>query len=170
MNSDLGTRSADERNTELRAIVAMAEDRLIGRDGGLPWHLPEDLRFFRRMTTGHAVVMGRKTWESIGRPLPNRRNIILSRSKMSLPEGVEWISGPAELGELGIETDVYVIGGAQIYELLMPRCGELLVTRVHGEWQGDTWFPEFERDFERVAVLETHPACEMQLYRRLGVS
>lgn len=150
----------------LRAIVAMSADRVIGRDGSLPWHLPEDLRFFRRTTTGHAVVMGRKTWESIGRPLPQRRNVVLSRSNLALPPGVDRISSPGELDGLGIASPVYVIGGAQIYELFLPRCQELLVTLVHGSWEGDTWFPDFQRDFERVDILETHPSCDMFLYRR----
>jgi dihydrofolate reductase len=153
-----------------RAIVAMTTDRVIGRDGTLPWHLPDDLRFFRRTTTGHAVVMGRKTWDSIQRPLPNRRNIVVSRHRTPLPPGVDIISAPDELDLLHIETDVYVIGGAQIYELFLPRCQEIVVTLVHGSWEGDTWFPEFDSAFEKLAVLETHPGCEMLLYRRLGAS
>lgn len=176
-NAEPGARNAEMPNTEHRipntrfhAIVAMSAERIIGRAGALPWHLPEDLRFFRRTTTGHAVVMGRKTWESIGRPLPHRRHIVLSRSGISLPPGVDSISRPDDLDRLRIATDVFVIGGAQIYELFLPRCEEILVTLVHGTWEGDTWFPEFEADFEQVAVLETHPACEMRLYRRSGAS
>lgn len=153
-------------NGPLRAIVAMSAARVIGRDGKLPWHLPEDLRFFRRTTTGHAVVMGRKTWESIGRPLPNRRNVVVSRSKLELPAGCERIAAPEELDELQIETEIYIIGGAQIYAALLPRCQEILATRVHGVWEGDTWFPEFEAEFERVELLESHPSCEMLRYRR----
>lgn len=153
---------------QLRAIVAMTSSRVIGRDGRLPWHLPEDLRFFRRTTTGHAVVMGRKTWESIGRPLPNRRNIVLSRSAWDLPAGCERIATPEELDGLAIGTEVYIIGGAQVYTAFLPRCQELLVTWVGGDWEGDTWFPAFEEEFEPAAVLETHPTCEMRLYRRFA--
>jgi dihydrofolate reductase len=177
MNAEPGTRNAELLNTEyrtpnigLRAIVAMSSGRVIGRNGTLPWHLPEDLRFFRRTTTGHAVVMGRKTWESIGRPLPNRRNIVVSRTHPDLPAGVDLISSPEKLGGLGVSTDIYVIGGAQIYELFLPCCRELLVTLVHGQWEGDTWFPPFEDQFAQMAVVESHPGCEMRLYRRTGAS
>jgi len=150
----------------LRAIVAMTRDRLIGRAGSLPWHLPEDLRFFRRMTTGHAILMGRKTWDSIGRPLPKRRNIVLSRSRVDVPEGVDLLSRPEELDALGIERELFVIGGAQIYERFLPRCEELIVTLVSGDFEGDTWFPPFEEAFRFVEILESHPTCEMRRYRR----
>ncbi len=148
------------------AIVAMAANRTIGRDGELPWRLPEDIKFFRRTTTGHAILMGRKTWESIRKPLPERRNIVLSRSLKSAPEGVELIRHPDELAGLNLETDVYVIGGAVVYACLLPRCEEVLQTYVFAEYEGDTFLPPFEDDFQLAEILEKHPQFEIRRYVR----
>jgi len=148
------------------AIVAMTPNRVIGKDGGLPWHLPEDLRFFRRMTTGTAVLMGRRTWESIGKPLPGRRNLVLSRQPPPLPPGVEALRSPEEVDELHISTRLHVIGGAAIYRIFLPRCDEVLVTSVFAEYEGDTWFPPFEGDFLPPEVLERHDAFEVRRFLR----
>ena len=110
-----------------KAIAAMSANRVIGRDGALPWRLPEDMKFFREQTTGHPIVMGRKTWDSLGRPLPNRRNIVISRT-MQAVEGMEVVRSEEELDALGLEGDVYIIGGAEIYRLLMPRCAAVYLT------------------------------------------
>ncbi|HEY8990640.1 MAG TPA: dihydrofolate reductase, partial [Luteolibacter sp.] len=100
----------------LIAVVAMTADRVIGRDGTLPWHLPEDLQFFKRTTSGHPIVMGRKTFESIGKPLPKRRNIVLTRDPSWQAPGVEVIHSPAELLNLpDLGDTVFLIGGAEIY-------------------------------------------------------
>jgi dihydrofolate reductase len=132
---------------QLVAIVAMTTDRVIGRNGTLPWHLPEDLAFFKRTTSGHPIVMGRKTFESIGRPLPNRRNIVLTRdTKWSAP-GTEVIHNPQELAKLAdIDGTVYIIGGAEIYQAFLPLTDEVLVTHVLESHAGDTYLPRFEDD------------------------
>ncbi len=151
--------------SRLIAIVAMTADRVIGREGSLPWHLPEDLAFFKRTTSGHPVVMGRKTYESIGKPLPKRRNIVLTRDRNWSAPGVETIHAPEELRAL---TDpggsVFIIGGAEIYAAFLPDLDELLVSRVHGDYPGDTRFPEFEDRFGPPEVLARHEAFEIRRY------
>jgi len=149
----------------LSAIVAMGPDRVIGRNGALPWHLPGDLAFFKRTTTGHAILMGRKTYESIGRPLPMRRNIVLTRNPdWPAPKGVGTIHSPADLDTLALpdEQTVFVIGGAQIYELFLPRLDELIVTHVFAPHPGDTYFPAFQHLFPRSELLESHPEFEIR--------
>jgi dihydrofolate reductase len=149
------------------AVVAMSPARVIGRDGGLPWHLPEDLRFFRRTTTGTAVLMGRRTWESIGRPLPGRRNLVLSRNPPLLPPGVEALRSPEELDALDIRTRLHVIGGAAIYATMLPRCDEVLVSQLFDEFPGDTWFPPFESEFGPAQIVERHETFEVRRFLRL---
>lgn len=145
------------------AIAAMASNRVIGKDGALPWHLPEDLKFFRKVTTGHPILMGRKTWDSLGKPLPNRRNLILSRTLPEAP-GAEVLRGQDELDALALTGPVYVIGGAEIYQLLMPRTAEVLLTVLTEPAEGDTVFPVFETNF----VLEeiTHQIPGRAEWRR----
>lgn len=142
---------------KLTAIVAMTPSRVIGRGGDLPWHLPEDLKFFKRTTSGHPIVMGRKTYDSIGRPLPKRRNIVLTRDRDWSAAGVEVIHDPAELSCLeGIGGRVFVIGGSEIYAAFLPHLDELLVSHVRDEHEGDTFFPEFEDQFPNSEIIETH--------------
>lgn len=148
------------------AIVAMAANRVIGKDGGLPWHLPKDLKFFKRTTSGSAILMGRKTWDSIGRPLPKRRNIVLSCRMESVPEGVDLIRHPEELATMEIDTDVFVIGGAMLYDHFFPLCAEVLLTYVFDDYEGDTLLPPFEDSFSAMEVLETHPEFEIRRYVR----
>ncbi|REK26800.1 MAG: dihydrofolate reductase [Planctomycetota bacterium] len=129
----------------LSIIVAMAENRVIGRDGGLPWHISADLKRFRRLTTGHAIVMGRKTYDSIGRPLPERRSIVISGNRDYAPAGVEVVPSLEAAWELAGEDDeVFVIGGASIYAAALPLAETLHVTRIHAEVAGDVWFPEVD--------------------------
>ncbi|MCF7675430.1 MAG: dihydrofolate reductase [Akkermansiaceae bacterium] len=143
---------------QLTAIVAMTPARVIGRDGGLPWHLPADLAFFKRTTTGHPIVMGRATYESIGRPLPDRRNLVLTRNRDWTAPGVEVIHSPDELLDLPDPGPrVFIIGGAAIYQLFLPLLDDLLVSHLTAEHPGDTFFPEFTRSFTCVGTLETHP-------------
>ena len=153
---------------KLVAIVAMASNRVIGRDGDLPWRLKEDLRFFKRTTMGHAILMGRKTWDSIGRPLPGRRNIVISSSLDPAPEGVEILRSTDSVSGLmeQAESDVYLIGGAEIYRQLLPQCQEILLSYVYEEHEGDTWFPGFEDEFEYVETLEKHDQFEIRRYSR----
>jgi dihydrofolate reductase len=131
----------------IKAIVAMAENRVIGNAGMIPWHLPEDFKFFKATTMGHAILMGRKTYESIGKPLPGRENIVLSRTMPETP-GVTVIRSPEELKEPTDGRDLFVIGGEEIYRLLLPRIQELYVTKVPRSIEGDTRFPEFEDQFD----------------------
>jgi dihydrofolate reductase len=147
------------------AVVAMSPNRVIGRGGQLPWHLPGDLRFFRRATMGHAVLMGRKTWESIGKALPGRRNIVLSRADLELPRGVDLIHSPEEIAGLNVSTNLCVIGGAEIYRLFLPECDELLLTWVKQSYEGDTFFPEFEDRFVLSEILEDAEEFEVRRYQ-----
>lgn len=153
---------------KLIAIAAMASNRVIGRDGQLPWHLPEDLKFFKETTTGHPILMGRKTWESLGRPLPKRRNLVLSRT-LDSASGAEILRDPAELDALGLEGTVYVIGGAEIYRLLLPRTSEILLTVLDQPAEGDTVFPPFESEFEAPEIIQKLPGtAEWRRYIRRG--
>jgi dihydrofolate reductase len=139
-------------------IVAMTPAGIIGLDGTLPWHLPADLAFFKRTTSGHPIVMGRKTYDSIGRPLPNRRNIVLTHNTAWSAPGVETIPSPAALGDLsGLDGTIYIIGGSKVYEAFLPTLDELLISHVSKEFPGDTWFPEFQPMFEDAGILEEHP-------------
>lgn len=149
----------------LIAVVAMASNRVIGRDGQLPWHLPGDLKFFKKLTSGGTIIMGRKTYESIGRPLPNRRNIVLSKSLESAPEGCELAR---DIDAIDIDGDAFVIGGAQIYAALLPRIDEIILSYIFEAHAGDTVLPEFEDDFEQVGVLLKTPEFEVRRYSRLA--
>ena len=141
----------------------MTSERVIGRAGTLPWHLPEDLAYFKRTTSGHPIVMGRKTYESIGRPLPKRRNIVLTRDPTWLAEGVEVIHRPDELAGLpGMDGQVFIIGGAEIYTAFMPLLADLLVSHVFENHAGDAWLPEFEAEFPQSEILETHATFEVR--------
>lgn len=151
---------------KLIAIVAMTADRVIGRDGDLPWHLPEDLAFFKRTTSGHPIVMGRTTYDSIGRPLPKRRNLVLTRDRSWQAEGLETLGSPDDLAALGIDGPVFIIGGSQIYEAFLPQIDELLVSHVFHSYPGDTRFPEFEHLFEPPETIETHDDFEVRRYLR----
>ena len=131
----------------IKAIVAMAENRVIGNAGTIPWHLPEDFKFFKATTMGHAILMGRKTYESIGKPLPGRENIVLSRTIPETP-GVTIIRSLDDLKEPADGKDLFVIGGEEIYRLMLPRIQELYVTKVPRTIEGDTHFPEFESQFD----------------------
>jgi len=150
--------------------VAMAENRVIGNAGTIPWHLPEDFKFFKATTMGHAILMGRKTYESIGKPLPGRENIVLSRTMPETP-GVTIIRSLDELKELENKLDgrdLFVIGGEEIYRLLLPRVQELYVTKVPQTIEGDTHFPEFESQFDAgTKVLETNDFSVWK-YRRMA--
>jgi dihydrofolate reductase len=123
-------------------IVARARNGVIGLRGGLPWRLPEDLAFFRRTTMGHPIVMGRRTWESIGRPLPGRRNIVVSRQPRFEAPGAEVAASlDAALARCAGSPEVFVIGGAQLYREALPRAQRLIVTEIDADFDGDTHFP-----------------------------
>jgi dihydrofolate reductase len=134
-------------------IWAMDENRVIGKNNQLPWHLPEDLKFFKKVTIGHPVAMGRKTHESIGRLLPGRENIIITRNKEFLCDGCTVIHSIDEFIDYcqGKEEEVFVIGGAEIFKELIPVVDRLYVTMIYDYFDGDTYFPEFSlEDFKLV--------------------
>lgn len=130
-------------------VAAVAHGGVIGRDGEIPWRLPEDVERFKELTTGHAVVMGRKTWDSIPerfRPLPDRRNVVVTRSPIWHAEGAERAASIEEaLGLLADEAEVYVIGGAQIYAAALPHASQLELTEIDRDVEGDTFFPSWDR-------------------------
>ncbi|MCR5537102.1 MAG: dihydrofolate reductase [Succinivibrio sp.] len=133
-------------STELQLVAALSDNRVIGRDGQIPWHLREDLQHFKALTLNHPVLMGRRTFESIGRVLPRRRNILLSSSFSAELAGLEIVKSLAEARALTASEPLplMIIGGARLYEETLPLCSTLHLTRVHLEVAGDTYFPEFD--------------------------
>lgn len=132
----------------IAAIAAMAENRVIGINKQLPWHLPADLHHFKQLTTGHAILMGRKTHESIGRPLPNRLNLIMSRDSSYTADGCVTVSSLDEALAEAVKhhhTQLFVIGGAEIYQLFMPHIHQLHLTIVHQTVEGDAVFPVLDQ-------------------------
>ncbi|MHB1173997.1 MAG: dihydrofolate reductase [Sulfuriferula sp.] len=128
-------------------IAALAKNRVIGIHNTLPWRLPEELKHFKALTMGHHILMGRKTFESIGRPLPGRTTVIISRSAYTASDGCLVANSIAEaLVACANDTEVFFIGGAQLYEQALPLADRLYLTEIHAEFAGDAWFPEFERD------------------------
>lgn len=123
-------------------IAARTERGVIGKDNALPWHLPADLKRFKTITTGHTIIMGRKTFESIGRPLPNRRSIVVSRARRFHAEGVDVVASLDRALDLAREEEeVFVIGGAELFREALPRADRLYLTVVHADVEGDTFFP-----------------------------
>ena len=143
----------------LYLIAAVAANGVIGAAGGLPWQLPEDLQHFKRMTQGHAVIMGRKTWESIGRPLPGRKNVVVTRQAGYAAPGASVApSLQAALALCAEQAIVFVIGGADLYRAALPLADALLLTEIHRDFAGDTRFPEFDRLQWRETEREQHVA------------
>ena len=148
-------------------VVAMAEDRAIGLNGTMPWKLSEDLKLFKRLTLGHPILMGRKTWDSLGRPLPGRQNIVLTKDPHFTAPGADVIHDIEELHHLELQSkDVMVIGGAQIYRLMLPHMRGIYVSEVAGEWPADTYFPEFKDQFPQREELEHFDGFVSTLYSR----
>jgi dihydrofolate reductase len=172
------------------AIAAMSLNRVIGNGNQIPWHLPEDFKWFKATTTGHVIVMGRKTFESIGKPLPNRETIVLSRSAFAHPgvrtihdlkELIAWAENPspglpATLSPSDGERNgvrgapgsrqVFICGGAQVYDQTLPLCTELLLTLVKREVMGDAFFPKFEDQFVLAEEIRDTPEFKILRYRR----
>jgi len=146
----------------LTVIAAIARNRVIGRDNRLPWHLPEDLKHFKALTTGHVVIMGRKTWESLPtgfRPLPGRRNIVVSRNRDYAAEGATVVASVAEaLAAAAGTTEVFVIGGAELYAQALPVADRLQLTEIDADFAGDAWFPPFDRNLWRETGRESRRA------------
>lgn len=141
--------------TQLSIIVAMDAQRGIGIGNTLPWRLPEDLAHFKRVTSGHPIIMGRKTFDSIGRPLPNRRNIVITRNPDWRHDGVETVGSVEAAVALVGEQPAYIIGGAEIYRQSLPLAQQLIVTEIKKTYQCDAFFPEFDRSqWEETARVE----------------
>ena len=154
-------------NLPLCLIAALAANRVIGRDNQLPWHLPADLKHFKALTLGKPIIMGRKTWDSLGRPLPGRLNLVVSRQADLQLEGAE-VFASLELAiqrasqwaeQQGVD-ELMLIGGAQLYEQAMQQAARLYLTRVELSPSGDAWFPEFDQSLWTLASCDSHPANE----------
>ena len=145
----------------LSIIVAMDDNQLIGKNNALPWHLPADLGYFKKTTLGKTVLMGRKTYESIGFPLPNRRNVIVSRNADFEAQGCEVVASIDAALELAKEDDeVMVMGGASFYEQMLPDVDRLYITQIEGSYAGDAYFPNFNRNEFVESFRESHQPDE----------
>ncbi len=145
--------------TALALIAAVARNGVIGSSNALPWRLPEDLRHFRALTTGHAVIMGRKTWESIGRALPGRQNIVVTRQRHYAADGATVVSSLDDaLRAVTMPAPAFCIGGGELYALALPRASTLHCTQIDEEFAGDTRFPEIDGALWRETSREDHRA------------
>jgi dihydrofolate reductase len=148
-------------NRHITLVVAMDSNRVIGRAGDMPWHLSADLKHFKRTTLGHPIIMGRKTWQSIGRPLPERQNIVVTRQHEFQANGCVVVDSLSSAMEVADRQEVMVIGGGEIYRLALPHADVLELTRVRTTIaDGDTWFPEIDLKQWRQVSSSTHPADE----------
>lgn len=163
--------------TKIIAIVAMAENRVIGNDNKLPWHLPEDLKHFSKLTTGHSVLMGRKTYFSLPekfRPLPNRKNFVVTRDAANLKneKNIETVTNLKEFltsiknKKLHLSSEMlWIIGGSEIYKETKSFWDEIYLTKVNGNVEGDAFFPEFEQDF-KIMSEEKLEKCTFLIYKK----
>lgn len=150
---------------KLSLIAAMDKNRLIGKDNALPWHLPADLKHFKKVTMDKPILMGRKTYDSIGRPLPGRKNIVLTRAANVQIEGVTVVNSLDEaIAAVADTEELMVIGGGSIYELLLPEAERLYLSFVEGEFEGDAWFPEFDEEEWEITDDKTQAPDEKNLY------
>ena len=144
----------------LTLIVASDRHNGIGIRNTLPWRLPEDLAFFKRTTSGHPIIMGRKTFDSIGRPLPNRRNIVVTRNPNWSHQGVEAVSSLPEAATLAGDGEAFVIGGAQIYAEALPLAARLIVTEIDADFECDAFFPQLDPAQWKEVSRESHHSAE----------
>ena len=149
----------------LSLMVAKASNRVIGRNNKLPWYLPNDLKYFKQVTFGKPVIMGRKTWDSLGKPLPGRTNIVITRQADFQAEGAKVVATLDEAVTLAEnvafiegQDEAVVMGGAEIYALALPKTDRLYLTEVHAEVDGDTWFPEYDTSEWKEIGREDFPA------------
>jgi dihydrofolate reductase len=152
------------RKLDMRAIAAMAENGVIGAENAIPWQLPREMAFFRKMTEGASVLMGRRTFESIGHPLPNRRNIVITGDPSWRHGGVTVIDNFDRLLHIGIESTLWVCGGAMVYGALLPACRELYLSVVAIECRGDVKFPEIGDLFVKDKTIFTCPDFRIEHY------
>lgn len=161
---------------EIALVAALDENGLIGADGGMPWHLPVDLKHFKQTTLHKPILMGRRTHESIGRPLPRRRNLILTRNPHFTADGCECVASLEEARVIAAAAgaaQLAVIGGAQVYEWALAQAQRLYITRIHDRFEGDTWFPKVDWSQWQLVSSETHApesaaerACTFTEWRR----
>jgi dihydrofolate reductase len=147
-----------------KAIAAMSENRVIGRGKEIPWHIPEDFKWFKETTMGHVLVMGRRTFESIGKALPGRETMVLTRGEFSHPD-VTVIHSVDEVTPKLEGRTAFIAGGAQVYEQALPHCSDLFLTLVKREVEGDVFFPEYENWFKLVTVLREEEEFSISHYR-----
>jgi len=142
-------------------VAAVARNGIIGRAGALPWHLPEDLKHFKRLTLGHPVIMGRRTWESLSGPLPERDNIVVThRPGYEAPGAAVANSLPAALALCAGEPMAFVIGGQQLFAESLPMAAGLMMTEIFRDYEGDTWFPQYDRSQWRETQRQAHTAAD----------
>jgi len=152
-------------STTLSIISAMDQNRLIGKGNALPWHLPADMAFFRQTTMGKPVIMGRKTWDSIGRPLPGRRNIVVTRNPDFCAPGCETAHSIENALELAQDhPEVIQMGGASLYQQALAFADVLYITEIHHNFEGDTWFPEIDLTAWYEVDRQEHSADKKNLY------
>ncbi|HLS94959.1 dihydrofolate reductase [Sphingobacterium allocomposti] len=150
---------------KITIIVAASENNAIGKNNQMLWHLPDDFKYFKQQTIGHSVIMGRKTYESIGKPLPERRNIVVTRDQ-------EWTAGDVDVANsiseiltyCRDEREIFIIGGADIYKQTLPLAQKVLLTRVHTQIDGDAYFPELAADTWKLVDKKEHPKDERHAY------
>jgi dihydrofolate reductase len=143
------------------AVVAIAENHAIGKDNQLLWHLPKDLKHFKAITSGHTIIMGRKTFDSVGKPLPNRRNIVITRSKRLQIDGAEVVNDlDSALQLCKEEGEVFIVGGAEIYKQAMEQTDKIYLTVVHASFEADSFFPEIDLNIWQETASERHEADE----------
>ncbi|MFC5366572.1 dihydrofolate reductase [Salinirubrum litoreum] len=164
---------------EIALIAAVAANGVVGADGSIPWHYSADLRHFKETTTGHPVILGRKTYENVvaglGEPFPDRLSVVLTETLSDLPEGAVAVGSVEEAlsvareaaREMGVET-IYVAGGSAVYEAFLPLAGRLVLTELHGEYEGDRYFPEVRWDDWRETSRETGEDFDFVEYRRVS--
>ena len=146
---------------KLSIIVAMSSNRVIGVNKSLPWHLSEDLKHFKTLTTGHTIIMGRKTYESIGKPLPNRRNIVISRNLNAFYGGVEVVHSLEDaFSTSSNDEEVFIIGGSNIYEQSLHLVEHLYITEIKKAFEGDAFFPEIDKSLWTESARETHTSSD----------
>ncbi len=159
-------------------IVAASANNVIGVQGELPWRLPDDLRRFKQLTMGKPIVMGRRTYESLGRPLPGRQNIVITRQPGFAAAGCDVVASPAAaLAAAREAAEIMIIGGSQVYELFLPKAGRLYLTRVLADVEGDAYFPDINEREWKLSACEAHAATganeyafEFRTYERSGRS
>ena len=145
-----------------KAIVAMSLNRAIGKDNKLPWHIPEDLKWFKKLTTGHVIIMGRNTWESIGRPLPNRESILVSRTMNITMPSVRTVRSLEEIDPSADGREYFIIGGAQLFREALPLCSDLFLTLVKRNVEGDVFLPPFEGQFQLRETIQNTAEFSIQ--------